>query len=95
MITQTPHGAIYFTAPDGIVYRVLDVVMKDGLMHASNPPASWAKSRVFRPQQGDRRLYRFAKGENREPSRDHLLRQFELAEYLAAARPDVRQRTPR
>jgi hypothetical protein len=95
MISQTAHGAIYFTAPDGIVYRVLDVVMKDHVMHASNPPASWAKSRVFRPQKGDRRLYRFAKGETREPTEAELKRQFAVAEHLAREGPDVRLRTPR
>jgi len=95
MITQTAHGAVYFTAPDGIVYRVLDVVMKDGTMHASNPPTSWAKSRVFRPQKGLRRLYRFTKDEAREPNEVHLQRQFAVAEYLAADRPDVSSRTPR
>jgi hypothetical protein len=95
VITQTAHGAIYFTGPDGVVYRVLDVLMKDGTMHASNPPASWAKSRVFRPQKGLRRLYRFSRGESREPTESELQRQLATAEYLAAEKYDSAIRQPR
>jgi hypothetical protein len=95
MVTTTVHGAMYYTAPDGIVYRVLDTVMAEGMMHAGNPPASWAKSRVFRPVKGHRRLYRFAKGDSREPTEEQLKRQFEAAEYLETEKFDPGERMPR
>lgn len=75
-------GAVYFTGPDGVVYRVYDATMRAGSLVVANPQASWATSRVFRPKVGHRRLYRFAQGESRDPSNEQLERQLRVAEYL-------------
>jgi hypothetical protein len=87
--------ALYFTASDGVVYRVLDVLMRDGRLRAGDPPTSWAKSRVFRPAEGWRRLYRFVAGESREPTAAELERQFAGAEYLETEAFDADTRQPR
>lgn len=49
-------SAIYFTAPDGTRYRVLDTAWKDGKTIAANPPAAWATTRAFRAKDGTRRF---------------------------------------
>lgn len=85
----------YFTAPDGITYRVYDATMKAGALVVANPLASWASSRVFRPKTGHRRLYRFAAGESREPSDEQLERQLRVAEYLPTEKHEPRDLDPR
>lgn len=75
---------IYFTAPDGTVYRVLDTAWKDGKRIAANPPAEWATTRVFRAESGKRRFYPLAflelHGETSEPRPEWLARQFTRSE---------------
>lgn len=73
---------VYFTDAAGVTYRVLDARMHDGAMVVANPPAAWATFRVFRPEQGQRRLYRFRTGEGRAPEPALLALQLERAEYL-------------
>jgi hypothetical protein len=87
--------AVYFTAPDGTKYRVLDVRMKAGAMLAANPPAPWATGRVFRPKQGPRRFYQFGAGESREPSEALLRAQLERAHYLPSGPPHRPAADPR
>lgn len=80
--------AVYFTAPDGTVYRVLDTAWKDGALVAANPPAEWATTRVFRAEDGTRRFYPLAylelHNETREPKPEWLARQFARSERSGA-----------
>jgi hypothetical protein len=48
---------VYFTAPDGITYRVLDSAWRKGKRLLANPPAAWATTRIFRPREGRWRFY--------------------------------------
>lgn len=52
--------------------------------NVANPPAPWAWFRVFRPEQGPRRLYYFTPGETRAPDGAELERQLRRAEYLSS-----------
>jgi hypothetical protein len=75
---------VYFTAPDGVVYRVFDTAWKDGKRIAANPPAEWATTRVFRAESGEQRFYPLAflelHTETREPRPEWLARQFARSE---------------
>jgi hypothetical protein len=51
---------VYFTAPDGVRYRVLDSAWHNGKRVVANPPAPWASTRIFRPEQGTLRFYTLA-----------------------------------
>lgn len=75
---------VYFTDTAGVRYRVFDGTMKDGKTVVANPPAPWAKFRIFRPAEGSRRLYYFQPGEPRAPDGAELERQLRRAEYLPA-----------
>lgn len=72
---------VYVTA-SGVKYRVLDATMHQGKMAVANPPAAWATFRVFRPEEGQRRLYYFKPGESRAPEPVLLEEQLQRAEYL-------------
>lgn len=87
--------AIYFTDAVGVRYRVLDGTMREGSMVAANPPAMWATFRVFRPEQGQRRLYYFRAGESRAPETVLLEQQLQRAEYLPAEAAHVPAPDPR
>lgn len=89
-----PH-AIYFTGPDGVVYRVLDIAMRAGKTHYADPPASWAQARVFRPAAGYKRIYTFAAGEARSPTDEALERQLRAAGYLPTHPPHASAPDPR
>ena len=80
------------TASDGTVYRVYDATVKSGVLLVTNPPGAGAAYRVFRPQEGHRRFYRFTMGESRAPTEDDLERQLRLAEYMPAE-PLLRRRS--
>lgn len=72
---------VYFTAPDGTVYRVLDTAWKDGRRIVADPPAEWATTRVFHAEDGTRRFYSLGflelyPEETREPRPEWLARQF-------------------
>lgn len=73
---------IYFTDATGVRYRVLDAIMRAGRMVHANPPAAWATFRVFRPAEGQRRLYYFRPGESRAPEPVLLEQQLQRAEWL-------------
>lgn len=77
-------GAVYFTAPDGTRYRVLDTAWKEGTTVYADPPAEWATTRVFRAEDGTRRFYTLAycelHDETREPKSEWLTRQFARSE---------------
>lgn len=77
--------AVYLWDVDGTPYRVLDAVMRKGVMVAANPPKSWATYRVFRPKQGQRRLHTFQPGESREPTADRLTTQLRTAAFMSAS----------
>jgi hypothetical protein len=51
-------------------------------MAVANPPAAWATFRVFRPEEGQRRLYYFKPGESGAPEPALLEQQLQRAEYL-------------
>lgn len=53
-------SAVYFTAPDGTRYRVLDATWRDGKRVIADPPAAWATTRIFRPADGRWRFYPLA-----------------------------------
>jgi hypothetical protein len=72
---------VYITV-DGVRYRVLDGIMRDGSMTVANPPAMWATFRIFRPEEGQRRLYYLKPGESRAPEQALLALQLQRAEYL-------------
>lgn len=72
---------VYVTV-EGVRYRVLDATMHQGKMAVANPPAVWATFRVFRPEEGHRRLYYFRGGESRAPEPVLLEQQLQRAEYL-------------
>jgi hypothetical protein len=75
---------VYFTAPDGVVYRVLDTAWKDGRTIAADPPAGWATTRIFKAENGERRFYPLAflelHDETKEPKPEWLARQFARSE---------------
>lgn len=48
---------VYFTAPDGTRYRVLDTRWRGGKCYYADPPAAWATTRIFRPTEGRLRFY--------------------------------------
>jgi len=87
-------GPRYFTASDGVTYRVLDIRMRAGKTHYADPPASWATGRIFRPAEGWKRHYTFAEGEDRTPTEEALHRQLRAAGYLAQEKFDPSSRTP-
>jgi hypothetical protein len=83
---------VYFSAPDGTVYRVLDTAWRDGRHTAADPPAAWATTRVFRAESGERRFYPLAflelyPDETREPRPEWLARQFARSEASGPRRP--------
>jgi hypothetical protein len=86
---------VRFVAADGVEYRVLDAAMRAGKLIVANPPVPWATSRVFRPREGPRRLYTFAKGESRAPEPVALEQQLRAAEYLPTESFDPRERRAR
>jgi hypothetical protein len=88
-------GSVYFTAADGITYRVLDSTMRAGKLIVADPPAPWATSRVFRPATGYRRLFRIEAPADREIDSTTLARQLARAEFLPAGPPHVSVRDPR
>lgn len=79
--------SVYFTTPDGIRYRVLDAIMREGKMVVANPPPSWARFRVFRPEAGQRRLYYFKPGESRAP--EPALLELQLLPDLFVEQPEL------
>jgi len=74
--------SVYFTDADGVRYRVLDGRMHKGATVVANPPAAWVPFRVFRPEQGQRRVYYLRLGEGRAPEPALLELQLARAEYL-------------
>lgn len=85
---------LYFTGPDGILYRVLDIRLQDCKTRYADPPAAWATGRIFRPKDGWKRHYTFKPGEDRTPSEETLRRQLASAGYLAREKFDPSSRTP-
>jgi hypothetical protein len=75
---------VYVIDGEGVRYRVLDARMSKGAMIVANPPAPWATFRVFRPEQGQRRLHYFHPGESRAPDPALLAQQLARAEYLSS-----------
>lgn len=69
---------------DGVEYRVLDCVMRRGKFIFANPPATWADTRVFRPREGHKRLYRFTSPADRAIDDATLIRQLRGAAFLPA-----------
>lgn len=90
-----PGDPVYFTDATGVRYRVLDATMRAGQMIVANPPAPWATFRVFRPQDGFRRLYYFKPGEPRAPDGAELERQLRRAEWLPAQKYEPVHQDPR
>lgn len=86
---------VYFTDAAGVRYRVLDGRMHNGAIVAANPPAAWATFRVFRPEQGQRRLYYLKPGESRAPEPALLAQQLERAEFLPTRPPSETAADPR
>jgi hypothetical protein len=86
---------LYFTDAAGVRYRVLDARMAKGAMVVANPPATWATFRVFRPEQGQRRLHYFKPGESRAPEPALLAQQLARAEYLPSGPPAETVTDPR
>jgi hypothetical protein len=88
-------AAVVYLTVDGVRYRVLDARMHQGKMAVANPPAAWATFRVFRPEEGQRRLYYFKPGESRAPEPVLLEQQLQRAEYLPKKAPENRDFDPR
>lgn len=86
---------VYFTDAAGVRYRVFDAAMSDGKTVVANPPAPWAKFRIFRPAEGHRRLYYFQPGETRAPDGAELERQLRVAAYLPIDPPHEAPLDPR
>jgi hypothetical protein len=86
---------VYFTDAADVRYRVLDATMRDGRWVYANPPASWAAYRLFRPAEGQRRLYRFTAGEPRAPDGAELERQLRRAEFMPSQPVRTFQGDPR
>lgn len=81
-------GFVYLGS-DGVMYRVYDCVVRDGVSVAVDPPAADATMRLFQSVDGKRRVYRFTEVEMREPTDMALHRQFEAAEVLPDAERHV------
>lgn len=84
-----------YVTVDGVRYRVFDATMHQGKMSVANPPSAWATFRVFRPQEGQRRLYYFKPGESRAPEPALLEQQLQRAEYLPSNKYEDRLVDPR
>jgi hypothetical protein len=89
-----PAPPVYLTVA-GVRYRVLDASMHHGGMKVANPPAYWATFRVFRPKEGQRRLYYFKPGESRAPEQALLEQQLQRAEYLPSHKLEDQPLDPR
>lgn len=87
--------SIYVTDSAGVRYRVLDGIMRDGVMVVANPPAAWARFRVFRPAEGQRRLYYLKPGESKALEPALLEQQLHRAEYLPTEEPHAPAPDPR
>ena len=80
-----------YLGSDGVMYRVYDCVVQDGVSVAVEPPAADANMRLFQSAEGKRRVYRFPDVEMREPTDMALHRQFAAAEVLPDAVASVRE----
>jgi hypothetical protein len=89
----TPDGRVYFTDAAGQKYRVYDVAYgppeaAPWQHKAHRPPYAGANYRFFVTVEGTRRSYRFARGETRLLTIDHLERQLNGAGYAPLERYD-------
>jgi hypothetical protein len=87
--------SVYFTDAAGTRFRVLDGVVRDGSMIVANPPAFWAAFRIFRPEEGQRRLFYFQPGQSRAPEPALLEQQLQRAEWLPIKKYETDNLDPR
>lgn len=92
---MSPADALRFTDSDGTVFRVLDATMRGGKLMVADPPVPWATSRVFRPREGHRRLYRIQDAADRATDEATLRRQLAAAEYLPTMETGTKDQDPR
>lgn len=81
-VEQVGDRTVYFHTGDGTVYRVHDAYFSGGRHHRVPHASAKAKSRIFVPAQGHRRLYRFTERESRALTAELLEQQLRNAEYL-------------
>lgn len=88
--------ARYFVAaPDGIRYRVYDTITQNGKPIAVKLMSRLATSRIFRPQEGHWRVYRFRAESKRTLEVMNLQSQLQQAEFLAREKFDAAAHHPR
>jgi hypothetical protein len=72
-------GPRYVTSAEGIEYRVLDGIRAARGLVLANPPAYWARWRIFRPREGPRLACQLAPYQVREPTEEVLRTQLRHA----------------
>jgi hypothetical protein len=79
--------AIYFTAKDGLKYRIYDTTFGAGKHHLRAVGDPTATGRVFVPPKGAKRSYKFQPKESRMLDVESLERQLRSSAYLPTGKP--------
>ena len=78
---------VYLVTPEGERFRVLDTAFRDRRHRVVTLASAEAQYRLFRPEHGQRRAYRFRPGESRTLDVREVVRQFQASEFLASEPP--------
>jgi hypothetical protein len=88
--------AVYYHAEDGTVYRVLDTLFARGRHTVVATASRPSHYRIFRPNEGPRRIYKFRDlAEERTVTLELLALQLRAAEFMATQRPGQDVTDPR
>lgn len=79
---------LYFDADDGVTYRVHDVTFVDGKTKLADLGDAAASARMFVPESGARRIYKFRSLDSHFITGDELARQLRQARYLPGRKGD-------
>jgi hypothetical protein len=71
--------AVYFTGPDGTVYRVLDAATRGGTLYCTNPPEPNASTRLFNVRKGGPHRFTPIHPDRREPTPEHIAADFAVS----------------
>jgi hypothetical protein len=79
---------IYRMDAEGNRWRIYDVSYHDRRNMVYRPGVPQARTRIFVPPEGAKRIHTFAKGESRALTDEHLERQLRSAGYVAREKFD-------
>jgi len=85
---------VYVESADAIAYRVYDVRFADGRTKRLPLGDASANYRVFVPESGPHRLYKFGRGDDHGIREAELERQLRSAGYAASSKFDGSELTP-